>query len=166
MSKKAKKIQKTKKSDDAAIQNDNTQSIVALSALPISHEFSCVIMRCHAVEEEKKKEIDRICQLMQNAIYRLDMISTSDGTVVSIDAYNLEDTISGKLLWNLVPSLIDADGKCYMEVYNFSGNDLVALERYMLDEVSINLTRDKRSNAKQSIRIEARILQEIDDAIL
>jgi hypothetical protein len=102
---------------------------------------------------------------MQNAIFNIEMASSCKGTSIKVYAYNLEDAISGKLLWMLSHSLIGNSGRCYVEIYNYSGNEFICAERYILKDVVLSLNRDKRTvpASPQFFTLEGVVEQEVNE---
>jgi len=129
----------------------------------MSAEYSCVVIRRDKddLSEDRRAEMDRVCQIMQNAIFYVDMTSNRDGTFISISAYNLEDTVSGKLLWSEAHTLIDSRGETYVEMYNLSGEDIVSIERYFVADVELRLRRDKREDGVQVFSLTGKVSEEL-----
>jgi len=152
---------KVKQQKSKQTKAESNSRVTALSALPRAHEFTCVLMR-RAQSDDDKKRLDRICQLFQNAVLAIEMNSNRDGTTVKIDAYNFEDPLTGKLLGNEVNALVNRNGICNMEVYNYSDNEIISTERYELRDVNICVVKHKRCAEPQMFCITAKIRCEID----
>jgi hypothetical protein len=142
-------------------QTKSDERVTALSALPRAHEFTCIIMR-RSQNDEDKKRLDRICQLFQNAVIAVEINSNRNGTKAQIDAYNIEDPLTGKLLGNEVITLINRNGTCQMDIYNYSENEIISTERYELQDVNVRVIKHKGCSDPQMLRVTAKIRCEID----
>ena len=159
----SKKKKAKKKNPKKETQNQSDDPVVCLSALPMTSEYSCVVIRRDKdkLPEDKQVEMDRVCQIMQNAIFAVELVSNKQGTFIDIQAYNIEDTVSGKLLWSEAHALIGSNGETYVEIYNMSGEDFVSAERYFVSDAELRLQRDKRASGAQVFSLTGTVSEEL-----
>jgi len=140
-----------------------------MSTLPRSWDWACIIMRSDQPPAERKKELDRISQIIQNAIFRVQISSDTKGSAIRISIYNLDDIITGRLLWTHVHDLISSTGRCYVEIYNYvEGNhdEILDTECYLINKARLEFVRDyvphKDAESRQTFTLEGFIEQELD----
>lgn len=125
---------------------------------------TCLVSRIdyNQLPEESKREIEPYYDALQDAVDKINLVSKPNGTSIELNIFNLFVEESGKNLWYGIHDLISPNATCYVEIHNFdiNGNTL-DVEKYIVDEVVLNITKDCQHDNIQIIHLVGRISEEI-----
>lgn len=145
----------------------NENEIVFMSRIPRNYTFVCTMMRrdLHPnIGDDDVKKLELIYELFQNAVRKVKLHSTKNGTTISIDAANVEDPSQNRTLWSLIHSLVDSDSTSEIHIYNNNeSGEQISVEKYIVSDISIELERDCTSSDIQMIKINGNINTEIQE---